>query len=142
MLRAETFDEKVRLLKHSKSEIVSFKYEPHNQIAFTAYDFEWLDAICISSNMTISQLREADMLKRLTGPLNGADGSTTSGPFRTWLATHTDAMITRSVLQFETDGNLWMCGYVIWHALDRITVERLQEKAAAVAADETPVPAI
>ncbi|KAH8177597.1 hypothetical protein LIA77_02679 [Sarocladium implicatum] len=132
VLRAETFDEKAKILQDSQTEIVSIEYEPHIQIAFAGYDFDWLNNIGISGNMTISQLHEAGMLKHLTGPLNGADGSTTSGPARTWLAIHADADLSRSVLDFETDGNLWMCGYVIWDAMDRLPQETLHERAATV----------
>lgn len=132
MLRAETYDEKARLLKESKSKIISYEYEPHMQIAMTSCDPEWLEAIGVPVDMKISQLHQEGLSKRLTGPLSGTDGSTTSGPFRTWLTTHADTDLSLSVLDFEKDGNLWMCGYVIWDAMDRIQEEALRDRLVAV----------
>jgi len=130
VVEADTFDERARLLRLDDFEPVPSELEPFENLRSMIPDDDWLNAIGLDDGTALFDLHETGMLGRLAGSLDGPDGSTSSGPFRAWLATHSDKSIFDAIFNLG-DRNLWECGYVIWDA-EQVAEEQLRERSEAV----------
>jgi hypothetical protein len=135
---AHTFDERARLLRLNDFEPVTSDLEPYEQLSSLKPYQVRLDAIELDDKLSLSDLNASGMLGRLARGLDGPNGSASSSPFRTWLATHSNDFAWGAIFHGR-DRNLWECGYVLWDA-EEVSKEQLRDRGAVTRYMETLFP--
>lgn len=142
MAQAETFDERVVLLKNADSECFALAKalnsaaesdaNPHEQMSCLPYYSDRFMDQGIDIDASLAQAHEMGVLGPLASSLDGPDEPLSSTSFRTWLTVQSSEDLFHSTFNHRSDANLWMCGYVIWEASGHVPTDQFVAKVAAI----------
>jgi hypothetical protein len=122
VIRACSFDERIRLLDLSRFEARSYDCWPSAQLRKMDPDEEDPEI-----ELMVPTGDRRDDLCRLSQPSDGKYDAANSSPSRTWLSAHfKDGFM--SPLFDEENRNLWECGYAFWDSTEMYDMARPWEE--------------